>query len=38
MGMKHFGRYWLFVNMLYTKEDKILITNMLKLKGYNKGI
>ena len=32
--MTHF-RQWLFVNMLFTKEDKILIKNLFELKGYN---
>jgi len=27
--------HWLFVNMPFTKEDKILITNLFELKGYN---
>ena len=33
--MTHFIRHWLFVNMPLTKEDKILIKNLLELKGYN---
>jgi len=33
--MTHFQRYWLFVNMPFTKEDKILIKNVFQLKGYN---
>jgi len=35
--MTHFQRHWLFVNMPFTKEDKILIKNMFELKGYNAG-
>jgi len=31
----HFERHWLFVNMPFTKEDKILIKNLYELKGYN---
>jgi len=31
----HFQRHWLFVNMPFTKEDKILIKNLSELKGYN---
>jgi len=26
---------WLFVNMLFTKADKILIKNLFALKSYN---
>jgi len=33
--MPHFQRHWLFVNMPFTKEDKILIKNLFVLKGYN---
>jgi len=33
--MAHFQRHWLFVNMPFTKEDKILIKNLFELKGYN---
>jgi len=33
--MTHFQRHWLFVNMPFTKEDKILIKNLSELKGYN---
>ena len=33
--MTHFQRHWLFVNMPFTKEDKILIKNLFELKGYN---
>jgi len=33
--MTHFQRHWLFVNMLFTKEDMILIKNLFELKGYN---
>jgi len=33
--MTHFQHYWLFVNMPFTKEDNILIKNLLELKGYN---
>jgi len=33
--MTHFQRHWLFVNMPFTKEDKVLIKNLFKLKGYN---
>jgi len=32
--MTHFQRHWLFVNMPFTKEDKILIKNLFALKGY----
>ena len=28
--MTHFQRHWLFVNMPFTKEDKILIKNLLE--------
>jgi len=31
--MAHFQRHWLFVNMPFTKEDKILIKNLFELKG-----
>ena len=31
----HFQRDWLFVNVQFTKEDKILIKNLFELKGYN---
>jgi len=30
-----FLHYWLFVNLLFTKEDKMLIKNLSELKGYN---
>ena len=33
--MTHFERHWLFVNMPFTKKDKILIKNVFELKGYN---
>jgi len=33
--MTHFESHWLFVNMPFTKEDKILIKNLFGLKGYN---
>jgi len=33
--MTHFQRHWLFVNMPFTKKDKILIENLFELKGYN---
>jgi len=33
--MTHFQRHWLFVNMPFTKEDKILIKNLYELKCYN---
>jgi len=33
--MTHFQRHWLFVNMPFTKEDKILVKNLFELKGYN---
>jgi len=33
--MTHFQLHWLFVNMPFTKEDKILIKNLFELKGYN---
>jgi len=33
--MIHFQRYWLFVNMPFTKEDKILLKNFFELKGYS---
>jgi len=33
--MPHFQRHWLFVNMPFTKQDKILIKNFFELKGYN---
>ena len=33
--MIHFQRHWLFVNMSFTKEDKILIKNLFELKVYN---
>jgi len=32
--MTHFWRHWLFVNMPFTKEDKILIKNLFELKWY----
>ena len=32
--MTHFERHWLFVNMQFTKEEKILIKNLFALKGY----
>jgi len=35
--MTHFQRHWLFVNMPFTKEHKILIKNLFELKGYNTG-
>ena len=31
----HFWRHWLFVNTLFTKENKILIKNLFEVKGYN---
>jgi len=33
--MTHFQRHWLFVNMPFTKEDKILIKYLFEFKGYN---
>ena len=33
--MTHFQRHSLLVNMPFTKEDKILIKNLVDLKGYN---
>ena len=33
--MTHFQHQWLFVNMPFTKEEKILIKNLFELKGYN---
>ena len=33
--MTHFQRHWSFVNMPFTKEDRILIKNLFELKGYN---
>jgi len=33
--MTHFQHHWLFVNVPFTKEDKILIKNLFELKGYN---
>jgi len=33
--MTHFQRRWLFVNMPFTKEHKIMIKNLFELKGYN---
>jgi len=33
--MTHYQRHWLFVNMPFTKENKILIKNLFELKGYN---
>jgi len=33
--MTHFECHWLFVNMPFTKEDKILVKNLFELKGYN---
>jgi len=30
-----FSTNWLFANMPFTKEDKILIKNLFELKGYN---
>ena len=33
--MTHFQRHWLFVNMPFTKEYKILIKNLFELKGYD---
>jgi len=33
--MTHLSRHWLFVNMPFTKEDKTLIKNLFKLKGYH---
>jgi len=29
----HFQRHWLFANMQFTKEDKILIKNLFEFKG-----
>jgi len=34
----NFQRHWLFVNMPFTKEDKILIKTLFELKGYNADI
>jgi len=31
----HFWCHWLFVNMPFTKEDKILFENLFELKGYD---
>jgi len=31
--MIHFQRYWLFVNMPFTKEDKIVIKNLSELNS-----
>jgi len=31
----HFLFHWLFVNVPFTEEDKILIDYLLNLKGYN---
>ena len=33
-GNDAFWRNWLFVNMQFTKEDKILIKKLFELKGY----
>jgi len=33
--MTHFQRHWLFVNMPFTTEDKILVTNLFEFKDYN---
>jgi len=33
--MTHFQRHWFFVNLSFTKEDKILIKNLIELEGYN---
>jgi len=33
--MTHFQCHCLLVNMPFTKEDKILIKNLFKWKGYN---
>jgi len=33
--MTHFQRHWLFVDMPFTKENKILIKNLFELKGYD---
>ena len=33
--MTYFKRHWLFVNMPFTKEDKIVIKSLFELKGYN---
>jgi len=33
-GNDAFLHHWLFVNMQFTKEDKILIKNLFELKGY----
>jgi len=30
-----FQRHWLFVNIPFINEDKILIKNLFELKGYN---
>jgi len=35
--MTHFQRYWLFVNLPFTKENTILVKNLFELKGYNAG-
>jgi len=34
--MTHFRRHWLFVNIPFTKEDKILIKNLFELKSPRK--
>jgi len=36
--MTHFQRHWLFVNMPFTKEDKIMIKNLFALKATMLGI
>jgi len=36
--MTHFQRHWLFVNMPFTKEDKILMKNLFELKATMLGI
>jgi len=33
--MTYFQRNWLFVNMPFTEDDKILIKNLFELKGCN---
>jgi len=34
-AMTHFQHHWLFVNMPFTKEDKLLIKNLFELKVSN---
>jgi len=33
--MTHFQRHWLFANMPFSKEDKILIKNLFELEDYS---